>query len=145
MPKLLATSAVLLVRDVDASAAYFRDKVGFKVLGTFKHQDTDPHAAFAVLERDGQHLMLADHNPDQPLTPPGDPKAQGVPHLPNWMHRDKTAEVYFWTDDADALHAELMDRGATHDFGPCDQPHGCREFGIQDLDDHDIVFGQLID
>ena len=27
----------------------------------------------------------------------------------------------------------------------CDQPYGCREFGIQDLDGYDIAFGQDIE
>ena len=46
--------------------------------------------------------------------------------------------------DADALHTEFVRRGATIDYGPCDQPYGCREFGTQDLDGHDIGFGQVV-
>ncbi|MEO0964758.1 MAG: VOC family protein [Planctomycetota bacterium] len=148
MARLLGTSAVLLVRDALASAEYFRDKAGFTIGGLWPDPSSEPDAGppcFAIVHRDGMCLMLADHDPDRPLTPPGDPAAAGVPYLPNWKHRDKTAQVYFWVDDVDALYAELMERGATHDFGPCDQPHGCREFGIQDLDDHDVVFGQVID
>jgi len=138
---------VLLVRDVAASAAYFRDKAGFAVGGMWPDPEEHPdcRAGFAIVKRDGMCLMLADYDPEDRLTPAGDARAVGVPYLPNWMHRDKTAQVYFWVDDVDALFGELMERGATHDFGPCDQPHGCREFGIQDLDDHDIVFGQVID
>jgi hypothetical protein len=30
------------------------------------------------------------------------------------------------------------------DYGLCDQPYGCREFGTQDLDGHNIGFGQPI-
>jgi hypothetical protein len=30
------------------------------------------------------------------------------------------------------------------DYGPCTQPYGVREFGIQDLDEHDVSFGQLV-
>ena len=36
-----------------------------------------------------------------------------------------------------------MRSGATIDYGPCDQPYGRREFGIQDVDGYDIGFGQL--
>jgi hypothetical protein len=29
-------------------------------------------------------------------------------------------------------------------YGPCTQPYGVRKFGIQDLDGHNIAFGQLL-
>ena len=47
-------------------------------------------------------------------------------------------------DDADGLYAEMKSAGATMDYGPCTQPYGVREFGIQDLDGHDISFGQVL-
>ena len=33
---------------------------------------------------------------------------------------------------------------ATIDYTLYDAPHGCREFGIQDLDGYDIAFGQIL-
>jgi hypothetical protein len=42
------------------------------------------------------------------------------------------------------LHAEFVRRGARIDYGLCEQPYGCREFGVQDLDGYDIGFGQTI-
>jgi len=42
------------------------------------------------------------------------------------------------------LYAEFVRSGAKIDYGPCDQPYGCREFGTQDLDGHDIGFGQVM-
>lgn len=53
--------------------------------------------------------------------------------------------VYFWVDDSAALYEELKKRGATIDYELCNQPYGCREFGIQDLDGYDIAFGQDLD
>ncbi len=53
---------------------------------------------------------------------------------------DQWAPIY--DRDGNPLHAELLNAGAKIDYGPCDQPYGCREFGIQDLDNHDIAFGQ---
>lgn len=35
--------------------------------------------------------------------------------------------------------------GARIDYELCDQPRGCREFSVQDLDGYDIVFGQKLD
>jgi uncharacterized glyoxalase superfamily protein PhnB len=52
--------------------------------------------------------------------------------------------MYFWVDDVDALYKEFVERGAKIDYGLCNQPYGCREFGARDIDGHDIGFGQVI-
>lgn len=51
-------------------------------------------------------------------------------------------DIYFWVSDADAMYEELSGRGATIDYEPENQPYGCREFGIRDLDGYRIAFGQ---
>ncbi len=63
---------------------------------------------------------------------------------PNWRVVDKANQVYIWVDDAGALYEELGARGAPIDFTIYDTPWGTREFGIQDPDEHDIAFGQLL-
>lgn len=47
-------------------------------------------------------------------------------------------------DDADAVYAEVQERGAPIDYTIYDAPHGFREFGVQDPDGHDIAFGQRL-
>jgi len=124
--KLTASSPVLLVRDVVASANHYRDTMGF----AYDHFYGDP-PAFVILHRDGMYLMLK--------------QADDPAHIvPLWTVSDKLWNAYFWVDDADALHAEFLKNGARIDYGPCDQPYGCREFGIQDPDGHDVGFGQVI-
>ena len=66
------------------------------------------------------------------------------PPPPNWRVVDKANQAYIWVDDAAALYEELQDRGAPIDFTIYDTPWGTREFGIQDLDEHDIAFGQAL-
>ena len=124
--KIVGSAPILLVTDVVKSANYFRDKVGF----TYDRFWGDP-PSFCILGRDNFHLMLSRAC---------DPKAI-VPH-----HEvvEKMWNVYFWVDDATAMFEELKSRGATIDYELCDKPYGCREFGIQDLDGHDIAFGQEI-
>ena len=75
------------------------------------------------------HLMLAHCD---------DPEAI----VPHWKTVDKMWNVYFWVDDAKAMYEELVERGAKIDYHLCEQPHGCLEFGVQDLDGYDIAFGQ---
>jgi len=53
----------------------------------------------------------------------------------------------FGVDDADSLYKELVElvaAGAKFDYGLGTKPYGILEFGIQDLDGHDIRFGQRI-
>ena len=126
MPKITASAPVLLVRDVVASANYFRDAVGFAYDRFF---GLPPN--FCICRRDGHYLMLAQVDDASQIKP-------------FWKIRDKTWNAYFWVDDADALYAQMKAAGAKMDYGPCTQPYGVREFGIQDLDEHDIAFGQVL-
>ena len=126
MPRITASAPVLLVRDVEASAEYFRDAVGF---GPDRMWGDPPD--FCITRRDGHCLMLAQVPDPQQITP-------------FWKIRDKMWNAYFWVDDADELFREMEANGARIDYGPCTQPYEVREFGIQDLDGHDIGFGQLL-
>ena len=126
MPRLTSSAAVLLVKDVVAAANHYRDKLGFAYDCFYGEPPS-----YCILQRDGCYLMLA--------------QVEAAVHVvPHWTVRDKTSNVYFWVDAADALHRELVERGATIDYGPCTQPYGCREFGIQDIDGYDISFGQVL-
>jgi uncharacterized glyoxalase superfamily protein PhnB len=124
--KLTASAPVLLVRDVVAAANHYRDFLGFHYPCFWG----DP-PGFVILKRDEMFIMLKQ----------ADDPAQVVPH---WKVSDKLWNIYFWVSDVEALHAEFVASGATIDYGICDQPYGCREFGIQDLDGHDIGFGQPV-
>jgi len=123
-PKIVGSAPILLVKDVVASANYYRDKVGF----SYERFWGEP-PCFCILWRNGFHLMLSQVEDERFI----------VPH-----HKAvaKLWNVYFWVDDADALYEEVRGRGATIDYELCDQPYGCREFGIQDLDGYHIAFGQ---
>jgi uncharacterized glyoxalase superfamily protein PhnB len=122
--RLTATAAVLLVRDVLAAANHYRDKMGF----SYEHLYGEP-LAYVILQRDGLCLMLRQAY---------DPKHV----IPLWTVSPRQCSVYFWVKGVDALHRDFVERGATIDYGPCDQPYGCREFGVQDIDGHDIAFGE---
>ena len=126
MAKLISSAPVLFVRDVRAAAEHYRDAMGFR----FDHFYGDP-PSFVILGRDGLHVMLKGVS---------DPAAI----VPRWHVSQNLWDVYFWVDDVDSIFRELRDRGAKIDYDLCDQPYGCREFGTQDIDGHDIGFGQVI-
>ncbi|MEM8878249.1 MAG: VOC family protein [Pseudomonadota bacterium] len=124
--KLVEQAPVLLAKDMSASLDYWRNCLGFKA-NTYG----DP-PEFAVMKRDACFMMLAKAPDDHEI-------------VPHWKIRDKTVNAYFWVDDAMALYEEFVASGAKIDYTPYEQPYGVLEFGIQDLDGHDIAFGQDLD
>jgi hypothetical protein len=125
-PKLTGSAPVLLVRDVVVAANYYRDSLGF----SYDRFWGEP-PKFVILERDGLRLML-------------DQAPAGAKLVPHWQVDSGMWNAYFWVDNVDALFAEFTQRGARIDYGLGNKPYNVREFGIQDLDSHDLAFGQLL-
>ena len=121
--KIIGRAPILLVKDVVASANYYRDKLGFN----YEQMWGEP-PCFCILDRDGFHLMLSQV----------EDASQIVPH---YKIVDNMWNVYFWVNDVNTLYEEVKAAGAIIDYELADQPYGCREFGIQDLDGYDIAFG----
>ena len=113
---MLRTMAVLQVRDLQASVAYY-NRLGFKTNGIWG----DP-AAFAILQR-GQVTIGFER-----IETPPDTGA-------SWS-------AYIYVTDANALHAEFVDAGATIHREPMDRFYGCRDFETTDPDGHRLCFGQ---
>ncbi|HEX9943408.1 MAG TPA: VOC family protein [Thermoanaerobaculia bacterium] len=126
MAQILSGAPVLLVRDVVAAADYFRDRLGF----SYDQLWGEP-PNFCMVRRDGHTVMLSQAPPDAPL-------------VPHWRVVDKMWNIYFWVDDVEAIYKEFSERGAIIDYHLGIKAYGVREFGVQDIDDHDIGFGQVI-
>ncbi|MEP7365531.1 MAG: VOC family protein [Acidobacteriota bacterium] len=127
MPKFSGHAPVLLVNDVQRSADFYRDQLGF---GYDRIWGEPP--CFAIVRRDGLHMMLSQ-------VPAGDPvdtqfrASEGV-----W-------NAYFWVDNARALHDEWAAAGVTIVCPPAKMIYGQLEFTIRDLDGHAIGIGQPIE
>jgi uncharacterized glyoxalase superfamily protein PhnB len=127
MPQILGVAPVLLVRDVVASANYFRDKLGF----SYDRLWGEP-PGFCMVRRDGQTIMLSQAPAEAKL-------------IPHWRVVEQMWNAYFWVEDVEALYAEYKKSGAKIDYEVELKPYGVKEFGVQDLDDHDIAFGQVVE
>jgi catechol 2,3-dioxygenase-like lactoylglutathione lyase family enzyme len=117
-----AHAPCLMVTDVVKSRSYYADRLGFRSPRLWGDPPT-----FCIAQRDGLELMLAqvDH---------------GKSVHPN-AENDGRIDVYFWVNDADALHRELTGKGADVVCAPDDQPYGMREFLVRDPDGHMLAFG----
>jgi catechol 2,3-dioxygenase-like lactoylglutathione lyase family enzyme len=111
---------VLAVQDLDRSAAYYRDVLGFRI-------QWEEAPDWRLAQRDGVRLMLG-HCPNEK------PATEIFPH--DWFG-------YLETDDIAALRSEFVERGAQCSE-PRDQPYGMREMIVTTIDGHRIVFGQEI-
>ena len=109
---------VLAVRDLERSAVYYRDVLGFRL-------SWEDMAGWRLAERGSVRLMLGECPDDKPA-------AEIKSH--SWFG-------YLEDDDVDALRAEFVARGAQCSV-PKDQPYGMREIIVTTIDGHRIVFGQ---
>jgi uncharacterized glyoxalase superfamily protein PhnB len=110
-------ATIFTVRDVGASLAYYRDLLGFSV--TFQYGEP---TYYVCLCRDevAVHLRAAGG------------KASWIPG---------NGAISVFVTDVDALHAELVARGARVLQPPRDYPYGMRDFDVADLDGNQLTFG----
>lgn len=118
---LKSITPILFVRDVPASAAYFRDKVGFAI--DFLHGEPPYYGA---VSRDGICIHL---------------RCVHEPNFAELASRElslilATIEVA----DVRALFAELQRRGAEIAQAPTKQTWGGTDFHILDLDGNAVSF-----
>ncbi len=118
----IGTAAVLLVRDFQASVHYWKNSLDFE--GNLWGDPPD----FAIMHRNNCRIMLSQAPQDHT-------------NKPNWEFNG-IWNAYFWVDDAKAIYEEFIANGAKIDYTLHEKPYGVLEFGIQDLDGHDIAFGQ---
>jgi uncharacterized glyoxalase superfamily protein PhnB len=98
--------------DVPAGVAYYRDVLGFQI--NYAQDD------IGVMDRDDVTVLL----------------------IKRTEQRTGIGSFYAYVRDADALHAELVGRGARVQGKPVSHPWGLRDFQVLDLAGNRITFGQ---
>ena len=110
---------VLAVPDVERSAAFYRDALGFEV-----REIGD--AGWRMFERDGCRILAGECPDAQPAASLGDHAYFG----------------YLVVDDVDAEHRRAVGAGAEVLKPPTDEPWGLRECALRTVDGHRLVLGQ---
>jgi catechol 2,3-dioxygenase-like lactoylglutathione lyase family enzyme len=119
---LMSTVPVLLVRDVQASAAWYHDKLGFN----FNRFWGEP-PGFVILWLDAIEIMLR-QCPDGVR-----PHREVAPGM--W-------DAYLRVRDVEALRQELSEREVAIERGPERMSYGCTEIEVVDPDGYALCFGQ---
>ena len=121
--KLTAICPQFIVPDVVATAEYYRDVLGFKILGYF----LDP-PVFVMVSRDAAEIHFGKID-------------AGADPSPNLTRRKGLGiDAYIWVNDLHAFHAELKDRGAKIIEGPVQRVYKCLELVVEDLNGFRLVF-----
>ncbi len=105
----------LPLSDVPAGIAYYQKVLGFQI----NHAQDD----LGVMDRDDVTLLLIARTP----------RHTGI------------GSLYAYIRDADALHAELVARGANVLGVPVSQPWGLRDFRVLDLEGNQLTFGETFE
>ena len=124
-------SPVLGVRNVRQAAEYYRDVLGFDLDpedGVFQPSADEPGGVYGIVKRPGVWIHFQIRRGEIPV------RQRQV------FERD----VYVYVDDLDALHADLLRRGAVIAHGPQVAPYGIREIGVVDLNGYRLTFGEFI-
>ena len=114
-----------VVDDVVKTANFYRDTLGFQ----YDRLWGEP-PGFCMVYRRGVVVMLAQLETTGGMRP----NRMVDPEGGAW-------DAYVWVDDADALHAEFVGKGAKIVRGPCDQHYGCRDFEVEDCNGYRLCFG----
>ena len=119
----------LLVQDIDRSAAFYRDLLGFSVKQSVPEQSP---FVFLWMERDGVPVFLNDSNAVEHDLPGATSRTSGG-----------TATLYFVVTGVDALH-ETVAAHASVLMPLKTQFYGMREFSIHDPDGHLLTFAERV-
>ena len=117
---LTAAAAVFAVSDMQASLAWYRDRLGFNV-----HFTWEEPVSYACLCQDSVDLHLATTRSPDSLT----------------IGR---GNLCVFVRDVDALYARLVTAGVMIPQPPQDWPYGMREFVVTDPDGNRLIFGQHV-
>src|SRR5215208_5586066 len=115
---ILQTTFVLAVPNLERSAAFYRDILGFEI-----REIGDP--GWRMYLR-GSCRVMAGECPDA---------------LPATELGDHSYFAYLTVDDLEELHRKLIAAGAEIVKALCTEPWGMREFGVRTVDGHRIMFG----
>jgi catechol 2,3-dioxygenase-like lactoylglutathione lyase family enzyme len=120
---ILGVVPLLNVEDVGRSAYFYKDALGFRVAESFER---DGILVWACLSFGNVRLML---------------------HQPPWAESESrrssdtwtSTVLFFWVEDAAALHADLQARG--YDVGDLQRiERGLEEFYVRDPDGYELGF-----
>ena len=117
---LKSVAPQLVVEDVVATAEYYRDFLGFRILGFWGEPP-----AYSIVSRDGVEIHFG--------------KA-GQSGTSNSAVRSGSFDLYIWVNDVNAMFEELSAVGAEMVEGPVTRIYDSTELVVKDRNGYILVF-----
>jgi catechol 2,3-dioxygenase-like lactoylglutathione lyase family enzyme len=124
MVKFKRLAPQIVVPDVVATAEYYRDELGFKILGYF----ADP-PVYAMVERDNVEIHF------------GKADEGSTVQVNETLRKGVGNDLYVWVSDIDAMFEELSAKNVQIVEGPVRRVYDSTEIVIKDCNGFQIVFG----
>jgi len=121
-PTLYGIAPQLVVKDVKRTVEYYRDALGFVVIGMVGEPPV-----YGMVERDGMQVHFA--------------KSDGPEIKINKDFRSISHDFIIWVPEIDAFYEELMASQVNILEEIVLRPYGSREFVFEDCDGHRILVG----
>ncbi len=122
-PRIIGSAPQLIVYDVVKTAEYYRDVLGFSILGYFGMPQV-----YAMVARDGFQVHFGKADGEQPITKNAD--IHKIGH-----------DFILWVPEIDTFFSELKTNNAVIVQEIVTRVYGSREFVIEDCDGHRILIG----
>ena len=123
-PILTGLAPQFVVPDVVKTAEYYRDKLGFDLLGYF----LDP-PVFAMVRRNSAEIHFGKADGDQI-------------QINETVRRGLGTDAYIFVTDVSALYEEFRERGVEIVEGPIKRIYNCTEITVKDCNGFQLVFGE---
>jgi catechol 2,3-dioxygenase-like lactoylglutathione lyase family enzyme len=123
-PILTGIAPQFVVQDVVKTAEFYRDKLGFELLGYF----ADP-PVYAMVRRDSAEIHFGKADSDKIQTNEA-------------VRRGLGTDAYIFVTDVNALYNEFVERGVEIIEGPIKRIYECIEITVKDCNGFQLVFGE---
>jgi uncharacterized glyoxalase superfamily protein PhnB len=120
--KVIGIAPQLVVKDVKKSAEYYKDILGFTIIGLVLEPPV-----YAMVERDGFQVHFA--------------KSDTREIKRNKDYRSISHDFIIWVPEIQSFFDEVAAKNAKILEGITVKPYGSREFVIEDYDGHKILVG----
>ena len=123
-PILTGLAPQFVVSDVVKTAEYYRDKLGFEILGFF----ADP-PVYAMVRRNSAEIHFG--KADSEMT-----------QMNEMVRRGLGTDAYIFVTDVNALYQEFVEKGVEITEGPVKRIYDCVEITVKDCNGFQLVFGE---
>ena len=123
--KLTGLAPQLVVPDVVRTAEFYRDKLGFELLGYFAEPPV-----YAMVRRDNAEIHFGKIDDGSEM------------RFNETIRKGLGSDVYVFVSDVNALYEEFLDRGVEVLEGPVKRIYNCTEITVTDCNGYQLVFGE---